>query len=131
MNIRTEIPETRKLILTVNDDPTMDKKLIEWLRKRGCVALRANSTAWAFELLKKHAVDAIISDLRRDEGSIKNPTAGIEMTRLIRDAGIRIPIMIYTMNVPEPHRKLAKAAGADLISTQPSDLYQWLNSIGI
>ena len=106
MKGRMPLPETRKLILSVNDKDNIDVKLYYWLLERNAVVLRANSTEHALYLLGRVDVDTVITDLRRNEGALSNPTAGIELTRAIRERGSRLPIIIYTMKVPPPPSKI-------------------------
>ncbi len=131
MNTRVEIPETRKIILSVNDSATMDRNLSDWLHKRGAVLLRAASTEYALALLEKAQVDLVISDLGRQEGGTFNPKAGMELAMKIRQLGSPVPMVIYTMNKGAQIHKLAIDAGANYVTEQQRDLMAWLEKLGI
>lgn len=131
MKGRMPLPETRKLVLSVNDRNDIDVRLYDWLLVRGAVLLRSNSTQHAFSLMDRVQVDAVITDLRRKEGRIHNPTAGIELTRAIRQRGWSVPVIMYTLEVPEPLESLVHQAGVDRVTVDTAELYRWLERIGI
>lgn len=72
MKGRMPLPETRKLVLSVNDRNDIDVNLYDWLLVRGAVLLRSNSTQHALSLMQQVQVDAVITDLRRKEATIYN-----------------------------------------------------------
>lgn len=133
MSGRMSLPETKKIILRVNDRDNIDSEFYSEMLKRGAVVLQANSTEYALKLLSRVHADAVITDLHRNEGSLSNPTAGLELCRAIREEedGSRVPIIMYTMNVQSPLEDLAKVAGADEVTVYTNELYEWLESIGI
>jgi hypothetical protein len=54
------IPETHKLVLSVNDKPTMEQGMFQWLYDHGVAIVRARSMAKAMELLGRAHYDAVI-----------------------------------------------------------------------
>ncbi|WP_295443570.1 response regulator [uncultured Thiodictyon sp.] len=124
-------PETRRLVLAVNDDPQADLRLYEWLAARGAPVLRAYSTAHALALLDRVRVHVVISDLARAEGEVLNKRAGMELARKIRDRGSDVPMVIYTRKKAAQVRELATEAGANYVTEGPDDLRDWLEKIGI
>src|SRR5205823_4198578 len=109
------VPETRKILLWVNDEPSMSQERWDWLQQRGGAILAARSTAHAMELLERARCDAVITNLRRDEGGGKNNNAGVDLTQRIRRVHPHLPVLIYTMNIDVATRQLAFSSGATLI----------------
>lgn len=124
-------PETRRLVLAVNDDPQADLGLYEWLASRGVAVLRAYSTTQALTLLDRARVHVVISDLGRVEGDVLRKGAGIDLARLIRERGSDVPIVIYTMDRTPQVKELAVDAGANYVTEDPDELRDWLEKMGI
>jgi DNA-binding NarL/FixJ family response regulator len=127
------VPETKRIVLHVNDSPGVEQNMFQWLFERGVALLRANSTAAALELLGRARCDAVITNLRRFEygAKAKNNNAGIELTQMIRRSDPHIPIFIYTMNIDQATRESAQRSGATLITTSPTELQAALKACGI
>jgi response regulator RpfG family c-di-GMP phosphodiesterase len=119
-----DVPETRKLLLSVNDIATMEQSMFQWLQERGVAIIRASSTAKAMELLRRAQFDAVITNLRRVENGAaqKNNNAGIELTQQIRRVNAYIPIFIYTIKIDQKTRNSALKSGATMITTIESEL---------
>ncbi|WP_295409044.1 response regulator [uncultured Thiocystis sp.] len=128
-------PETRRLALAVNDDPTADLELYAWLAARGVAVLRAYSTAQALALLERARVHVVISDLARVEAGVLNKRAGMVLAQAIRRQGSDVPLVLYTLDKSPPVKALALAlaleAGANYVTEGPSDLREWLQRIGL
>src|SRR5690349_19744899 len=56
------VAETRKIILSVNHRPTMEREIWDWLQQRGVAVIRARSTTKAMELLGRAQYDAVITN---------------------------------------------------------------------
>jgi CheY-like chemotaxis protein len=124
-------PETRRLVLAVNDDSQADLGIYEWLASRGVAVLRAYSTTQALTLLDRARVHVVISDLGRVEGDVLRKGAGMDLARLIRERGSDVPIVIYTMNRTPQVKELAVDAGANYVTEYPGELRDWLEKMGI
>lgn len=124
-------PETRRLVLAVNDDPQADLGLYEWLASRGVAVLRAYSTTQALALLDRARVHVVISDLARSEGGVVHKRAGMDLARQIRDRGSDVPLVIYTLDKSLQARELAVEAGANYVTEGEADLRDWLTKMGI
>ena len=124
------LPETRKFLLSVNDDTSMEQSLYQWLHENGVVIVRARSTEKAMELLGRAQYNAVITNLRRLEAGSKNNNAGIELTQQIRRISPHVPIFIYTMNIDAATRQSALASGATMITTNPTELKSGLKKYG-
>jgi len=125
------LPETRRLVLAVNDDPQADRDLYEWLASRGVAVLRAYSTDHALILLDRARVHSVISDLARAEGGVLNKMAGMQLARRIRERGSDVPIVIYTMDKSQSVKELALDAGANYVTEGANELRDWLEKLGI
>ena len=124
-------PETRRLVLLVNDDPAGGEGIEDWLEERGVAILRAYSTARALELLQRTRVHLVISDLACGEGQLLNKMAGMELARAIRAGGSDVPLVIYTRDKSPQVRELAVEAGAHFVTERPDELRDWLEKMGI
>ncbi|MBP6582242.1 MAG: response regulator [Chromatiaceae bacterium] len=124
-------PETRRLVLLVNDDPAGGEAVDEWLEMRGAAILRAFSTAHALELMKRARMNVVISDLARNEGQLLNKMAGMELARAIRNSGSDVPLVIYTRDKSPMVRELAVEAGANYVTERPDELVDWLEKMGL
>lgn len=125
------LPETRRLVLAVNDDPHADLGLYAWLASRGAAVLRAYSTSHALALLDRARVHAVISDLARLEGDALNKRAGMDLARKLRERGSDVPMVIYTMDKSAHVRELVVEAGANYVTEGADDLRDWLTKMGI
>jgi CheY-like chemotaxis protein len=120
------IPETEKIILSVNDSPTMEQPMFQWYYENGVALVRARSTSKAMEMLARAQFNAVVTNLHRFENGKQNDNAGIELTQQIRRSGSHIPVFIYTMNIDQATRDSALASGAVFITTNPSELQSML-----
>ena len=127
---RVLLPESTQFLLSVNDDPTMEQGLFDWLYENGTVIVRARSTAKAMELLGCANYSAVITNLRRFEFGGMNDNAGIELTQQLRRVNAHVPIFIYTINIDGATRQLALSSGATMITADPAKLQAGLKECG-
>ena len=120
------IPETEKIILSINDSPTMEQPMFQWYYENGVALVRARSTAKAMEMLGRAQFNAVVTNLRRFENGRQNDNAGIDLIQQIRRSGSHIPIFVYTMNIDQTTRQSALDSGAVYITTNPSELQSML-----
>ncbi len=120
------IPETQKIVLSVNDSPTMEQPMFQWYYENGVALVRARSTAKAIELLGRAEFDAIVTNLRRFENGSQKNNAGIDLIQQIRRMGKQMPAFIYTMNIDQATRNSASSSGATYITTNPTELQSML-----
>ena len=131
MSEHTTLIPTRRILLYVNDQPQRDPNIFNWLHSRGTAILYATTTAHAMNLVEKAQVDAVISDLARQEGAIMNGKAGIQLASKIRALRLSVPICIFTNQKDPGVHALAKAEGASFVTESTSELLNWLTKIGI
>ncbi len=123
MTDRIQLPETISFLLSVNDSPTFNRSLYEWLLRRNTAVIRVNNTADA--LGKFHRVsnyDVVVTNLRRKENGYMNPKAGIELAASIRRQGYNVPIILYSMNIEPAIKYEAIKAGVNHVTVVPSEL---------
>lgn len=85
-------------ILWVDDNPANPGERVTELRNRGIEVILATSTNEAMEILISNSFqpDVVVSDLVRFEEGEYRVDAGILLIKIIRGAGITVPIFIYS-----------------------------------
>jgi response regulator RpfG family c-di-GMP phosphodiesterase len=106
-------PAAARLVLTVDDEPSILNALRRLLRLHGITTLQASSGKEALELLKTHEVDLVISDMRMPEmdgarllEQIKEHDPSI--IRMLLTGYADMQSTIAAINQGEIHRYLAK-----------------------
>ena len=61
-------PLNNKVILVVDDESELREAISFDLKKRGCTVYEAANGTEAFEVVKKHKIDIVISDVRMPNG---------------------------------------------------------------
>jgi CheY-like chemotaxis protein len=105
-----------KVVLLVDDSPTV-RRMLEWsLRPLNVRALHAADGLQALDLLRTQNVDLAIVDLNMPRMD------GIELIRSVRgDEKLKgLPIILLTTECRDEDRDLAYEAGANLFMTKPS-----------
>ena len=97
-----------KSIITVDDSATMRRMVSFTLKANGCEVLEAVDGADAFNKLKSHPVDLVISDINMPNMD------GIELTRQLRCLPNfqRTPILLLTTESDPGKKAAGRAAGA-------------------
>jgi CheY-like chemotaxis protein len=120
---------TRKRILWVDDKPANIADEIAQLSKKGIEVTQAHSTAQAMQILVSSGLsfDAIITDMGRTEDGEYRPEAGVFLIKAIREAGINLPILVYTtLNLYVTTINEVVAAGGNGATISAEELYAWL-----
>ena len=105
-----------KVVLLVDDSPTV-RRMLDWsLKSLGVKTIHAGDGLEALELLRDRAVDLAIIDLNMPRMD------GIELIRSMRGTPRlkNTPIILLTTEGREEDRELAYEAGANLFMTKPS-----------
>jgi len=114
-------------ILWVDDNPKNNSFLIERLEKLGIRVTAVLSTTEALETLKTKTFDRIVSDMGRLESSSYNSSAGLDLIKAVRNAGIDAPIAFYcSLRAVATYAQEAKDLGAKIITASPTELLQAL-----
>lgn len=116
-------------ILWVDDRPENNAVVIAGLIEAGVEVETVGSTAEALRALQgppRHA--AVVSDLGRREGIAYRREAGIRLVRDMRDAGIDLPVAIFTSSHGLRGAPEARAVGAALVTASPTELRRFIDS---
>lgn len=117
-------------VLWVDDRPHANAYEIASLGRRGTSVSRALATDEAMLLFRSANFDLIVSDLHRIESGRENPRAGFDLTREIREAGHQLPIIIYTGPTSAELGQEVTHAGAQAITSSPTELFQLIRQHG-
>lgn len=127
----TSIPSQIRRILWVDDNPANPGDCIMALRNQGVEVILAISTNEAMQILIENGffADVVVSDLVRFESEEYRLNAGILLIKAIRNAGINLPIFIYSTpwRVAETQEEILAAGGTSVI-TSPVELFKLLQS---
>jgi CheY-like chemotaxis protein len=126
-------PGPIRRLLWVDDNPENKAFEIAKLRDDGLQIVQAVSTDEAMGLLTsgRVEVDAVVSDVSRREGGRQNPEAGPGLIRQARDAGLGLPIFIYTSpRAVTRYRAEILGAGGDGVTSSPIELFELIRSYG-
>jgi two-component system chemotaxis response regulator CheY len=107
----------KKVILTVDDSPSMRDMVVMTLAGAGYEALSAQDGVAALDLLAKKTVDLVITDLNMPR------LDGIGLVRELRKSTRhgRIPILLLTTESGKEMRDIARSAGASGWISKPFD----------
>ena len=122
-----------KSILWVDDKPANNAYEIANLRKEDFQVVQATSTDDGLGkiLSGKLSIDAVISDMGRVEENQFRPRAGIDFIKAARDAGIKVPIFIYTTSeIVSRNRDEVLMCGGNGITTSPVELFELIHRWG-
>lgn len=86
----TTVPEAPRIVLTVDDEPSILSALRRLLRLHGITTLQATSGREGLDLLKAHEVDLVISDMRMPEMD------GARFLELVKEHDPRIMRVLLT-----------------------------------
>jgi len=107
-------------VLWIDDHPENNQVIAGQLRNEGFDIIEARSLEEARPHVEK-GVDAIISDIRRDDGS----SDGFRDLRALRDGGFSGPALFYTTRVTASDRRKAEKLNAR-ISTSAAEVRNWI-----
>jgi CheY-like chemotaxis protein len=125
--IEVDEPLTRR-VLWVDDQPTNNAYEIASLQDRGVHVDIATSTAEALNRLARQGrVDAIVTDMHRDEDGESVSTAGLDLLRKLRERSIDIPVVVYaSRGAVDRYRADAQQLGAIGATADPTELLELL-----
>ncbi|MEW6492282.1 MAG: GUN4 domain-containing protein, partial [Cyanobacteriota bacterium] len=121
---------TSQPILWVDDNPDNNALVIARLQEEGIEVTQALSTAQAMQILLTSGLsfNAIISDMGRTEEGEHRHNAGILLIKAIREAGITLPIFVYTLMASYLMRREVLAAGGNGATWATEELLSWLRN---
>ncbi len=103
-------------ILVVEDDRELRDLFCTVLSDNGYKPIPASDGLNAFDMLEKHYIDLIVSDVMMPNMD------GFEMTKTIRNAGYSIPILIITAKEAAADKREGFLAGTDDYIVKPNDI---------
>ena len=123
--------QDRPTVLWVDDRPERNALELAKLRDDGVEVLQARSTDEAMDVLAlRRGVQAVITDLGRDEGGEFRPHAGLALLRQLREGGFELPVLVYTSpRGVARDRGDALAAGAARVTASPTELFAALREL--
>ncbi|RQW79505.1 MAG: response regulator [Methanothrix sp.] len=123
-------PKNLTSLLWVDDNPKNNAMLIQNFTEKGISITTASSTKEALLKMETEKFDAIITDMGRTESGERLDTAGIDLSRKIRENDKNIPIFIYSWSkTAKSKMDEAKDAGITKVTTSKSDLIEALWSL--
>lgn len=111
-------------ILVVEDDLNIRKLMKEVLSQHGYEALLASDGEVALELMDRHHVDLIVMDIMMPNMD------GYELTRILRDSGSQVPILMATAKEEFIDKKRGFTYGADDYMVKPLNEEELVLRIG-
>ena len=102
-------------ILVAEDDSAILKLTTDTLRENGYHPIPAKTGAQALEIMDTHSVDLLILDV------MMPPPDGFELSRLLRESGCDLPIIMVTAKETAADKRLGFLSGTDDYLTKPFD----------
>ena len=100
-------------VLVVDDDAGNLASLEKIFQRDGMRAFTADSARAALEIVRKHRVQVVLSDL------MMPGTSGIELLRAVRSQGCKVRFGFVTSEVSDAIKQLAREAGAAFLISKP------------
>lgn len=122
----------RVKVLWVDDNPKNNSYFIQQLWDGGVKVDVARSTREAADLFSSQKYDFVISDMGRLEQETYNPTAGLDLIRLIRRTDRNVPIVVYSSaKALREHQQEISELGGSAWTSSPTELSRILNFTGL
>ncbi len=100
-------------VLIVDDDPLVAMNHSDMLEDAGCQAIRAESVATAFNIVKSRPFDAIVLDHDLGDGK------GWDLLRLMREASLSAPVVYLSAAVAATLDKAASLPEVKCVLSKP------------
>ncbi len=118
-----DAPDALATILWVDDHPTNNRLEIAAFKQERIAVHLAESTADALKLVAMNHYPLVISDLGRGEDRL----AGLKMIDAMKQRGIAVPVVIYTMRPKdragqEAQRRMVADTGAADLAVTPQEV---------
>ncbi len=108
-------------LLIVDDDPDLRSTLILEFKKRGCTIFEAGSGHEAIDVIRNHAIDLVLSDVRMPNGN------GVELLENIRKIHPKIPAVLLLTGFADLTQEEAIRKGASDLIEKPIDRKKMLS----
>jgi CheY-like chemotaxis protein len=103
-------------ILVVDDHPSMTKTLVDIMNVKGFDVYSAYSGAEAIEILQKHTVHILLTDVRMPDMN------GVELCRAARKTNPNLIMMLMTAYAADDIIQQGLAEGIKTVLTKPLDI---------
>jgi two-component system response regulator MtrA len=110
-------------ILVVEDDPAVGDALLVGIGQEGYSVHLATTVTETLKRVRQDPPDLMVLDLRLPDGS------GFDVCRAVRQAGLRLPILMLTVQSDEVDKVVGLEVGADDYVTKPYRLRELLARI--
>jgi DNA-binding response OmpR family regulator len=110
-------------ILHIEDDPAIARSLQDGLQREGYDVIWRNTGASGIEFAAEGAPHLIILDVRLPDGN------GFDVCRQLRQRGLRMPVLMLTVQSEEMDKVLGLEMGADDYLTKPFGLRELLSRV--
>lgn len=107
-------------ILVVEDDAAVARSLCQGLEREGYSVVWADTAAGAVRRAREDNPHLVLLDVRLPDGS------GFDVCRMIREDGLRMPVIILTVQDEEVDKIVGLEVGADDYLTKPYRLRELL-----
>lgn len=113
-------------LLWVDDHPANNAFLVSRLEQEGMRVRSERSTADAMRALGQEPLDAVVTDLGRDEAGGANAMAGLDLIRAMRAAGHGQPVLVFAGVRALEHREALLSAGAETVTNVGVDVFKFV-----
>ncbi len=110
-------------ILVIEDDPAVAEGLVEGIGREGFDVHWESTGGGGVTWAKEHSPHLVVLDVRLPDGS------GFDFCRQIRQAGLRMPVLMLTVQSDEVDKVLGLEMGADDYLTKPYRLRELIARI--
>jgi signal transduction histidine kinase len=110
-------------LLLADDNEDIREPIVELLELLGAQVIEAEDGHTAMRLALEGQLDVVLMDVRMPD------LDGLEVTRRLRRAGARVPIIALTADAVEEHRQECLAAGCDDYVTKPVELARLVEAV--
>jgi len=120
---RGEMAAALPPVLWVDDNPSNNTALVDALERVRVHVDLAGSTEEGLALAADRDYGVVVTDLGRREGGKYDPDAGLHLLHELRAAGHDVPVFVYSSARAQAREAEAKAAGAALFTSRPTELF--------
>jgi CheY-like chemotaxis protein len=114
-----------KRILWVDDVPANNAYLVQRLRNQGVAVTLVTSTDEGLRIFQESGpFTAVITDMGRQENNEYRPTAGLELSKRLRELDAHVPVLAYTSarSVRSLSENTLRDGGITLATSSPVEL---------
>ena len=114
---------TGKTLLIVEDDSTLREALVYEFESQGATVFSAENGTIAFDIISKHTIDGVISDIRMPGGD------GIQLIKHVKNMNYSTPVLMFITGFSDLDIADAYNLGAEAVLKKPFDLDNLVNTV--